>query len=380
MKLCIVQAVLPLYAIAFFNKIVELNSDIDLVVLADIKTQHPLNQFHPQNSRFRVVQLDNVELKGVSIRPRILKVLRNESPDIVVFSGSVRDLSQFVTMFSFRLLGKPFAVWGMFHRIGPPRMLTNIYFRIVGFLSNVCFAYTRTGATNLVRLGVNKKKVVVVGTAIDESLPKAEISLKTPEDLRKFKHDMNLEDKQIVLQVVRLSKVKRPELLVYAAAELLRKRDDVVFVIVGDGEMRQEIKALIASLGLSDSFKMLGAIYDEKLLSYWYLSASVFVVPTFIGLSAQHAMAYGVPIVTDDSLDCQGSEFDILANGLNALLYKEGDAGDMAVVLNRLLSDIELRGQLSANAKLTVERVHNLTNKTHQFVSHVESLAKLVQT
>lgn len=376
MKLCIVQSVLPLYAIAFFNRIVELNPHIDLVVLADVKFKHPLNQFNAVNAKFRVVHLRNIELKGISLRPHISKILRDESPDIVVFSGSVRDFSQLWAMALFRLLGKPFAVWGMFHRIGKPRVLTNLYFRLVGRLSGLCLTYTRTGATNLVRLGVDKSKVVVVGTAIDESLPKAEIGSKRPEDVSKFVRDMKLEGKKIVLQVVRLSKIKRPELLVYAAAELLQKREDVCFVIIGDGEMRQELSTLIHNLGLSDSFKMLGAIYDESVLSLWYLTASAFVVPAFIGLSAHHAMTYGVPVVTDDSLDSQGSEFDVLANGLNALLYKEGDARDMAKVLNTLLSDKVLQGQLSENAKLTVERVHNLENKTQQFVSNVESLSK----
>ena len=99
-------------------------------------------------------------------------------------------------------------------------------------------------------------------------------------------------------------------------------------------------------------------------------------MPTFIGLSAHHAMAYGVPVVTDDSLDSQGSEFDILSNGLNSFLYKEGDPHDMARVLEKIINDPILREQMSINARATVERVHNLDNKARQFVQEVKKLAK----
>ena len=380
MRLCIVQNVLPLYAMAFFDRIVELNPHIELTVLADLNSRDSLNQYRPAQYKFNAVHLGQRLLPGIVLRPGIIRTLRSVNADVIVFSGTPREPSQLLAMAWLRLLDKPVAAWGMFHRIGAPRFLTNAYFRLVGSLSNLCLTYSRVGATNLVRLGVDKKKVVVVGTAIDEKQPQAEIRARTPEDLKSFRQEMGLRDKQLVLQVVRLSRIKHPELLVYAAAEICKVRDDVIFAIIGDGEMRQELKTLINHLGLSDNFKMLGAIYDERVLSYWYLTASAFVVPTFIGLSAHHAMAYGVPVVTDDSLDCQGSEFDILANGLNALLYKEGDPSDMGRVLNVLLNDNELRAQLSVNAKRTVESVHNLTNKTHQFALHVENLVKTVST
>lgn len=379
MRLCIVQNVLPLYAIAFFNRIVELNPDIELFVLADILTSEALNQFQPEDCDFKVLHLPQRALLGITLRPGIIRLLQSVNADIVIFSGSPREPSQLIAMTWLRMRGLPVAVWGMFHRVGAPKKLTDIYFKLVGRLSSLCLAYTRVGATNLVRLGVNKRKVVVVGTAINESIPNAEIRSRTPQELVGFQREMGLEGKKVVLQVVRLSKVKRPDMLVYAAAEIVKTRDDVVFVIVGDGEMKQELTVLIDGLGLQDKFKLLGALYNEKSLSYWYLTANAFVVPTFIGLSAHHAMAYGVPVVTDDSLDCQGSEFDILANGLNSLLYKEGDVFDMARVLNVLLNDNELRAQLSENAKTTVDHIHNLNNKTHRFVSSVTNLVKASQ-
>lgn len=47
MKISIVQTVLPLYAISFFNRIVELNPDIKLILLADLNSKDSLNQYRP---------------------------------------------------------------------------------------------------------------------------------------------------------------------------------------------------------------------------------------------------------------------------------------------------------------------------------------------
>ena len=54
MKVCIVQSVLPLYAIAFFNKIVDLYPEIELTLLADLQSRESLNQYQPMLCRFKV--------------------------------------------------------------------------------------------------------------------------------------------------------------------------------------------------------------------------------------------------------------------------------------------------------------------------------------
>lgn len=376
MRICIIQAVLPLYAISFFNRMVELFPEIDLVVLADLKSSEMLNQHSMAQCSFRVVQLDNISLRGFIFRPKIFRVLKEVGADIIVFSGSTRDLSQLWAMAIYRVLGKHFAAWGMFHRIGSARFISNAYYRLAGFLASKCLTYTRVGGVNLLGLGVPKSKITIVGTAIDEKIPFELTQALTTQDIVEFKKQELIDNKHVILQVVRLSRIKHPELLVLAAIELLKTRRDIVFVLIGDGEMKEELSLMVESYGMRDNFRILGSIYDEKLLSRWFLCADVCVVPTFIGLSAHHAMAYGVPVVTDDSLDSQGSEFDILSNGLNSFLYKEGDPHDMARVLEKIINDPILREQMSINARATVERVHNLDNKARQFVQEVKKLVK----
>ena len=257
----------------------------------------------------------------------------------------------------------------MFHRIGGPRFISTIYFKLAGRFATRCLTYTRVGATNLISLGVPKHKIGIVGTAIDERVPLAQREARTPQELATFRTLQGLDGKHVVLQVVRLSRIKRPELLVLAAEQLLRQRQDLIFVLIGQGEMRAELERMVAERGMQQAFRFMGPIYDEEQLSYWYMNADVFVVPTCIGLSAHHAMCYGVPVVTDDSLDSQASEFDIIADGLNALTYREGDVASLAGAIARLTADPALRASLAANALRTVELRHNISNKASNFLN-----------
>lgn len=374
MKLCIVQAVLPLYVISFFNRIAELFPDIELVVIADLESNDQLNQYRNTQLKFRVEHVKQTQWHGIVWRTGLLKTLRSVQADMVVFSGSTRDASQLLAMLHYWMCSKRFAVWGMFHRIGGRRPVTDAYFRIVGKLASKCMTYSRVGAVNLVGLGVRKHKIGIVGTAIDEGNVTAQLNARSAEELSAFRAKHGLAGKHVILQVVRLSRIKKPELLIDAATHLQNVRDDVVFVLIGGGEMREELEASVRSRGLEAKFKFVGAVYDEAELSRWYLCADVFVVPTFIGLSAHHAMSYRLPVVTDDSLDCQGSEFDILSPGLNSLTYREGDTGDLAMVLDRLISNPELRSFLALNARKTIDNVHNLNNKAKNFVALLQQI------
>lgn len=368
MKLVVVQPLLPHYSIAFFNRVVDTHPDIELLLLADIETREALNQYRPQDCRFTVRHLPSIQRKGMIFRPGLLRLMRQENADVTVFNANPREVSQLWAMVVSRLLGRRFTAWGMFHRIGGPRPLTNMFYRLAGLLADRCLTYTRTGASNLISLGIPKQKIGIVGTAIDERIPFAERAARTPTEMAAFRREQGLEGRHVVLQVVRLSRLKRPELLVQAAQILLRQRQDLLFVLIGNGDMRQELEDLVTAQGLQQAFRFLGAVYDEAVLSRWYLCADVFVVPTCIGLSAHHAMSYGVPVVTDDSLDSQASEFDIIADGLNALTYREGDVHSLADAIGRLIADSDLRATLAENSLRTVEFRHNIAAKALNFV------------
>lgn len=371
-KVTIIQPLIPKYSLDFFNKIADLDQNIKITVIADIKSKTTLNQFSEESAKFKAVHCEAKSLFGLIFEKGLHNKILETRPDIVVFSGNPRGFTQLISMIKLKLANKKFYAWGMFHRIGGPRFSSNLYYKALSSLVNSCLTYSRTGAQHLLSIGAPKNKIKILGTAIDEAIPLQEAKNTCDSRTREIINTHNLHGKKVILQVVRLSRIKKPELLIHAAEKILKKRSDVHFFLIGDGEMREEVSKLVHQMHIDEHVSLLGAIYDERELSHWYNIADVFAMPTCIGLSAHHAMCYGLPIVTDDSLDNQASEFDILYDGLNSIIYKEGDISDFAYRIEQIIDSPELAKFLSKNALHTVKDIHTLERKARNFIDAIK--------
>jgi colanic acid/amylovoran biosynthesis glycosyltransferase len=95
-----------------------------------------------------------------------------------------------------------------------------------------------------------------------------------------------------LVSVGRLSAQKGQLLLVAAAHALARKNIEFQLVLVGDGEMRPEIEALIAKYSLQDKVRLTGAISTDRVREE-ILRARGLVLPSF---------AEGLPIVIMEAM------------------------------------------------------------------------------
>jgi glycosyltransferase involved in cell wall biosynthesis len=102
-----------------------------------------------------------------------------------------------------------------------------------------------------------------------------------------------------ILFVGRLSSVKGVDYLVKAAKIVLTQVSDATFVIVGDGEEREQLKRL--ARGYEDQIKFYGHISRAALLKL-YTSSSALALPSFtrleaFGLVLLEAMACETPVI-----------------------------------------------------------------------------------
>ncbi|EJI85742.1 hypothetical protein AEST_14070 [Alishewanella aestuarii B11] len=366
-KVLVVTNLLPHYQIDFFNYLKSNYCDVDLIVAADIETNDPLNFYNKKAINFEVVNNKMYFIKGLIFRRGVLELINKIKPDKLIIYANPRELSLSFLMLLLKLRGVEFYIHGMFHRIGGQKFYSSLYYRLSSFLAKKVFVYSRKGAEVLLALGVDYSKINVIGTAIDETVSLTEAELINETQLNDFKVSNSLINRKIALQVVRLSSIKQPELIVEVAALLKSEFPEILFVLIGGGELYNDIRNKIDFLGLQDNVLMLGPIYDKQELSLWFKSASVFVIPTCIGLSAHHAMSYGLPVITDDNLLNQASEFDILSDGLNSIIYKSGSIKDFANAIVQVLHDEDYRLSLSLNALATVKVKHSLANKARNY-------------
>ncbi len=97
---------------------------------------------------------------------------------------------------------------------------------------------------------------------------------------------------------------------------------DIRLIIVGGGEMENDLKAFVREKGLEDTVMFTGPIYDEKLLSSYFQKSLLCFSPTQAGLSVPKSMGYGVPFVTrKDAIT--GGEIYHITDGVNGITYSE---------------------------------------------------------
>jgi glycosyltransferase involved in cell wall biosynthesis len=126
------------------------------------------------------------------------------------------------------------------------------------------------------------------------------------------------------------------------AVAKVRTEREISLVVIGKRKKRGPIADAIARFGLEDAIEFRSGIDYLELVAE-YARAEVAVVPSLyegFSLPAIEAMSSGVPLVTTTG----GALPEVVGrDGDVALHVSPGDAGEMAVAINRLLDDQGLR-------------------------------------
>ena len=106
--------------------------------------------------------------------------------------------------------------------------------------------------------------------------------------------------------------------------------------LVGDGETRASLEELIYQLNLGESVELSGIRKD---MNEVYRNASLLLLSSrYEGLPVVllEAQAHGIPII---SFDCKCGPKDVIRNGVDGILVREGDIDGFADALSLLLAD-----------------------------------------
>jgi glycosyltransferase involved in cell wall biosynthesis len=147
---------------------------------------------------------------------------------------------------------------------------------------------------------------------------------------------------------------KGHEYFIEAAARVLARRRDVVFLIVGEGPLEGVLRDLIARRGIGDTVRMLG--FREDLLNV-FRSLDAFVIPTVeadtIPQVLMQALAVGLPVVST----MVGSIPDVIADGETGFIVPPKDPDRLAERIERLLDDAGLAEKVGrSGCRLVRER------------------------
>lgn len=138
----------------------------------------------------------------------------------------------------------------------------------------------------ITKYGIDPAKVVTVHNAVDFS-GRSEVKV-----------EKGVKDK-VVTFLGRITFQKGPEYFIEAAAKVLKRCDNVRFVMAGSGDMMNRSIRQVARLGISDRFHFTGFLCGNEVQKMFALS-DVYVMPSVsepFGISPLEAMRSGVPSV-----------------------------------------------------------------------------------
>jgi len=186
-------------------------------------------------------------------------------------------------------------------------------------------------------IGFPADRIAVIPNGID--LPKVEAASR--ENVRR---ELGIDSEtRVITYIGRLAAQKRVKDLLWAF-ELIRemKQQDVVFLIAGDGPLRESLERFSVSLQMGKMIRFLGHRSDAARL----LAASdlFWLASDFEGLSnsLMEAMAAALPVVASDIPPNR----ELVVHGETGYLVPVGDSIAFTQFANRILLDADLARQL----------------------------------
>lgn len=152
-----------------------------------------------------------------------------------------------------------------------------------------------------------------------------------------------LADRKILLTTGRLVRRKGVEWFIRnVLGKLVADDSNLVYLVAGEGEQRQNITEAIEQSGLAEHVVLLGRVSDEARLAL-YVTADVFVMPNIVvagdmegfGIVVHEAANAGTPVVASS---LEGIK-DALRHKKNGILVETQDAAAFYIEIKNLLSD-----------------------------------------
>ena len=150
----------------------------------------------------------------------------------------------------------------------------------------------------------------------------------------------------------RLEEVKGHGTLLRAAAQVLEKRQDVRFYIIGTGSLREELEKQAAELGIAGQVAFTGFLRDVERMEAALDIAVITSRQEALCLSIIESMWAGVPAVGTDS----GGVSEVIRQGETGYLVPVGDSGALAERLLELLADDAKRREMGTAAREYVRK------------------------
>jgi len=223
--------------------------------------------------------------------------------------------------------------------------------KITAYITDYIISLTIKEKEENIKYGIGKKsKIVPIYSGIDKEKLK-EIKLNKEEK----KKELGISGEKIIIGTAgRLEKVKGYTFLIKAAKIVIETilGKDILFLIAGDGSLKEKLKQESISLGISEKIMFLGWRKDVFEIINTF---DIFVLPSLnegMGRVLLEAMLLGKPIIASDT----GGIPELVKDGINGFLFPTGDYKKLAEKIIFLIKNPAVAKEMEKKGKEKAEK------------------------
>jgi len=174
--------------------------------------------------------------------------------------------------------------------------------------------------------------------------------------VQNLREELRITSQIVLTTIANFYYQKGYDILVNAASMLIAENNNIVFLCVGEGELKEQILNFVREYGISDHFRFLG--YRKEVKEILALT-DIFVFPTrYEGLpmAVIEAMAAGKPVVASR---VDGVE-EIVVHNETGILVEPENPEKLADVVESLIKDPAARERMGELGRERAERLFSL--------------------
>jgi glycosyltransferase involved in cell wall biosynthesis len=182
--------------------------------------------------------------------------------------------------------------------------------------------------------------------------------------------------KKVICFVGNLAPWQGLEYLVGSAPQVIKRIPDTVFLMVGEGQLKESLMRKVKELNLNNNFIFTGRV-DYHDVPHYINASNVTVAPfaesqryVYSGIKLFEYMACGKPVVTTSIYEYRG-EMEIENAGL---IVKSNDSSALANALTYLLMNKAVSEEMGQNGLNLVNRKYNWKNTAEKIGKYLKSM------
>ncbi len=291
---------------------------------------------HSLLKKVKVYQTVNSRIKSFYKLKGIEEVAKNKDYDAYILIGDFRMSSMWKLPYLIKLHNRKakiiFWTHGWYGRESKVKVLIKKMFFAP---ADDILLYGNYAKDLMIQNGFKEKKLHVIHNSLDHS---AQLTLRN--SLKKsdilLSHFNN--NNPVLVVIGRLTERKKLDMLIESLAILKNKGKCYNALIIGDGPARKQLEKMVVAKSLKDSVWFYGECFDEQTNAELLFNSDLCIVPGDIGLTAIHALTFGVPTITHDCYIFQGPEFEAIKEGETGAFYKHNDIQSLVATISKWFS------------------------------------------